>query len=201
MKAAEIVSLYHACIARYHVTDDVDAVFSPPFSTDSLSDLLWRKCWIDAVQWHLEDIIRRPDLSDAELVSIKRRIDASNQERTNVVEQIDDALLLSIAQVRPVDHARMNSESPAWLLDRLSILCLKIWHMREQTERTDAPQEHLALCQSRLQILLEQESDMCRCYDELMEEVSSGTRYFKVYRQMKMYNDKSLNPSLYQNKA
>ncbi len=201
MKAAEIVSIYHATIARYHETDHVDAVFSSPHPSNALPGLLARKCWIDTVQWHLEDIIRRPDLSDADLVSIKRRIDASNQERTDVVELIDDALADSIAGITLLPQARMNSESPAWLLDRLSILCLKIWHMREQTERTDADEVHLNRCKAKLEVLLEQEADMARCFDELMEEAREGRRYFKVYRQMKMYNDQSLNPALYQNKA
>lgn len=201
MKAAEIVSLFHSCIAQYHVSDDVDAVYSLPFSGNTLQSLLWQKCWIDAVQWHLEDHIRRPDLSNEAIVAIKRRIDASNQKRTDVVEQIDDALAKSFAGITPLPHARMNSESPAWLLDRLSILCLKIWHMREQTERKEASFEHLELCRNKLAVLLVQETDMCRCFDELIEEVGTGVRYFKVYRQMKMYNDKSLNPALYQAKS
>lgn len=201
MKAAEIVSIYHETIARYHESDHVDTAFSSSLAPDSLPRLLSRKCWIDTVQWHLEDIIRRPDLNDSELVAIKRRIDASNQERTDVVEQIDDALALLINGVTPLPDARMNSESPAWLLDRLSILCLKIWHMREQTERKDAAEDHINRCKSKLLVLLEQEIDMARCFDELMEDVQAGRRFFKVYRQMKMYNDQSLNPALYQNKA
>lgn len=201
MKAAEIVSIYHETIAQYHETDHVDTAFSSSYAPESLAGLLSKKCWIDTVQWHLEDIIRRPDLNDAELVAIKRRIDASNQHRTDVVERIDDALALLIQGVVLMPNARMNSESPAWLLDRLSILCLKIWHMREQTERKDASAEHLKSCQDKLAVLLEQELDMARCFDELMEEAQAGLRYFKVYRQMKMYNDHSLNPALYQNKA
>jgi len=153
------------------------------------------------VQWHLEDIIRNPDINAAEGIKIKRRIDKSNQDRTDTVERLDDFFLNEFKNVVPRAGARMNSETPAWLLDRMSILMLKIYHMKEQTERKDASPDHIAKCQAKLNVLLEQKNDMRAAFDELVEDIGNGNRKFKVYRQMKMYNDSSLNPVLYQKQA
>ena len=184
-------------IIDYHKTDDVDTSIQNPYQAESLEGLLYLKNWIDTVQWHLEDIIRRPDLSAEELVGIKRRIDASNQDRTDTVEKIDDWFLNFFKDITPGPGARMNSETPAWLVDRLSILALKVYHMEEQTKRTDVDAAHLESCKQKLSILLEQRVDLSRSLDELIEDIQSGVRYMKVYRQMKMYNDKTLNPELY----
>jgi len=199
--AADCYRTFERSVADYHRTNDVDAPLHNPFTDGSFEALCYLKNWIDTVQWHLEDIVRDPDIDPVKGLELKRRIDKSNQHRTDVVEQMDDRFVQHFSGVTPAPGARLNSETPAWLLDRMSILVLKIWHMREQTERTDAPADHLARCQSRLAILLEQQEDMARCFDELMEEVAAGTRRIKVYRQMKMYNDSSMNPVLYQKKS
>jgi hypothetical protein len=155
------------------------------------------KNWIDTVQWHLEDIIRKPEINPYDGILIKRRIDKSNQDRTDTVEKIDDHFSEVFKGVATRPGARMNSETPAWLLDRMSILMLKIYHMREQTERINAGQDHLDRCRRKLEVLMEQKNDMRTAYDELIEDIKAGNRKFKVYRQMKMYNDASLNPMLY----
>lgn len=177
--------------------DDVDTPVKNPYPAASFEFLLYTKNWIDTVQWHLEDIIRLPDINPTEGIQIKRRIDKSNQDRTDMVEKVDDYFLEQFKNVVPLPGARINSETPAWLLDRMSILMLKIYHMKEQTERKDASAEHIAKTQAKLAVLMEQKTDMQRAFDELMEDISKGTRRFKVYRQMKMYNDASLNPMLY----
>ena len=190
-------AIFKKSIADYHITDDVDAMLVLPFAPSSFENLLYQKNWIDTVQWHLEDIIRATDINSTELVAIKRRIDASNQDRTDRVEQIDDVFVAAFANIQPQPAARLNSETIGWLLDRMSILQLKVYHMAEQVARTDAAPEHTARCTAKLNILLEQEQDMGQCYDELVAEIQKGSLRFKVYRQMKMYNDASLNPVLY----
>ena len=200
MKATECIALFNRAIDDYHVTDDVDAKMNSDFVPDSIEELLYRKCWIDTVQWHLEDIIRDPEIDDKKGIEIKRRIDASNQARTDLVEQIDDWFNATLSEVKPKENARLNTESIAWVVDRISILCLKLYHMKEQTERSDAEPAHLRKCQMKYAVLLEQEQDITRSFDELLEDIASGDRIVKVYRQMKMYNDESLNPVLYQNK-
>ena len=192
-------AIFKKSIADYHITDDVDAMLVLPFAPSSFENLLYQKNWIDTVQWHLEDIIRATDINSTELVAIKRRIDASNQDRTDRVEQIDDVFVAAFANVQAQSAARLNSETIGWLLDRMSILQLKVYHMAEQVARTDAAAEHTARCTAKLNILLEQEQDMAQCYDELVAEIQNGSLRFKVYRQMKMYNDASLNPVLYKN--
>ncbi|MCZ8216855.1 MAG: DUF4254 domain-containing protein [Cyclobacteriaceae bacterium] len=187
-------------IEDYHKKDHVDTPILNPYPVNSFEALLYHKNWIDTVQWHLEDIIRLPDINPTEALGIKRRIDKSNQDRTDRVEQIDDFFLEAFKNVTPKAGTRINSETPAWLLDRMSILMLKIYHMQEQTERKDASAEHIAKCQLKLNILMEQKMDMQLAFDELMEDIGNGNRRFKVYRQMKMYNDASLNPMLYQKK-
>lgn len=200
LNANQCYTIFNKSIDDYHKTDNVDTLIQNPHTTGSFEALLYHKNWIDTVQWHLEDIIRLPEINPTEALAIKRRIDKSNQDRTDRVEQIDDYFLEQFKNVVPKPGARINSETPAWLLDRMSILLLKIFHMKEQVERTDATAEHIAKCQSKLAILMEQKTDMQLAFDELMEDIGSGNRRFKVYRQMKMYNDASLNPMLYQQK-
>lgn len=193
--------IFEQSVEDYHRFNNVDHPILNPFQEDSFEALCYLKNWIDTVQWHLEDIIRDPGIDPVKGLELKRRIDKSNQHRTDVVEQLDDRIIAHFSMVVPDAGARLNSETPAWLLDRMSILILKIWHMREQTERKDVSAEHILKCQSKLDILLEQQEDMGKCFDELMEKVGSGKRKIKVYRQMKMYNDNSLNPVLYNKKS
>ncbi|MEO7990511.1 MAG: DUF4254 domain-containing protein [Chryseolinea sp.] len=200
LKAEECYSVFQRSIDDYHVHDNVDFPIKNPFKEGSFEHLLYTKNWIDTVQWHLEDIIRLPEINPTEAVQLKRRIDKSNQDRTDRVEKIDDVFLDEFKHVIPKSGTRINSETPAWLLDRMSILLLKVFHMKEQTERNDVDAEHKEKCQLKLNILLEQRVDMKTAFDELMEDIGSGNRRFKVYRQMKMYNDASLNPMLYNQK-
>lgn len=197
LSAEECYAIFQKSIDDYHLKDDVDTAIKNPFREGSFEFLLYQKNWTDTVQWHLEDIIRKPDIDPEEGLGIKRRIDKSNQERTDTVEKIDDYFLDAFRGVTYSAGARINSETPAWLLDRMSILLLKIYHMKEQTERKDASAQHIGKCRDKLMILLEQRDDMRLAFDELMEDIGSGTRRFKVYRQMKMYNDSTLNPALY----
>ena len=200
LNATECYSVFQHSIDDYHVHDHVDTPLKNPYSKESFESLLYAKNWIDTVQWHLEDIIRLPEINPVEALQIKRRIDKSNQERTDMVERIDDYFLEKFSAVVPKESARINSETPAWLLDRMSILMLKIYHMREQTERKDVSEDHLKKCQSKLSVLLEQQLDMHTASEQLIEDIKNGDRKIKVYRQMKMYNDASLNPMLYANK-
>ena len=191
------IKVFNQAIADYHIKDDVDTPICNPYNEGSIENVLYLKCWIDTVQWHLEDIIRDPHIDPIEALSIKRRIDRSNQDRTDLVEQIDSYLRQKYSDVTPLPDARLNTESPAWAVDRLSILALKIYHMREQTQRTDATEEHKARCQAKLNVLLEQQKDLSLAIDQLLEDIQEGRKYMKVYRQMKMYNDPSTNPVLY----
>lgn len=192
--------IFNKAIDDYHVTDNVDTPINNPYERDSIDNRLYLKCWIDTVQWHLEDIIRDPHIDPMEALGIKRRIDRSNQDRTDLVEQIDSYFRQKYSDVTPLPDARLNTESPAWAVDRLSILALKIYHMREQTQRTDASGEHKARCQAKLNVLLEQQKDLSLAIDQLLEDIEEGRKYMKVYRQMKMYNDPSTNPVLYSKK-
>jgi hypothetical protein len=189
--------IFDQTVKLYHVTDDVDAVFSNPFAEDTIENSLARKNWIDAVQWHLEDIIRDEAIDPVAALALKRRIDRSNQDRTDLVEEIDSYFRQQYAGVTVKDDATINTESPAWAIDRLSILALKIWHMREQTERTDADAAHIAKCQAKLDVLLEQRIDLTTAIDQLLDDIAAGRKFMKVYRQMKMYNDPETNPVLY----
>ena len=184
--------IFNQAIEDYHIKDDVDTPISNPYDRDSIENRLYLKCWIDTVQWHLEDIIRNPHIDSIEALQIKRRIDRSNQDRTDLVyyRQL-------FCNVAVLPDARINTESPAWAVDRLSILALKIYHMKEQVERDDATEEHKQKCQSKLNILLEQQVDLSTAIDQLLEDIAEGRKYMKVYRQMKMYNDPSTNPVLY----
>ena len=189
--------IFDQTVKLYHVTDDVDAVFNNPFDEGSIEGRLARKNWIDAVQWHLEDIIRDEAIDPVAALALKRRIDRSNQDRTDLVEEIDSYFRQQYAGVTVKDDATINTESPAWAIDRLSILALKIWHMREQTERTDADAVHIAKCQAKLDVLLEQRIDLTTAIDQLLDDIAAGRKFMKVYRQMKMYNDPETNPVLY----
>ena len=189
--------IFKRAAADYHVTDNVDTPISNPFEEGTIENMLYLKCWIDTVQWHLEDIIRDPNIDPAEALQLKRRIDRSNQDRTDLVEKIDAYFRELYKDVTPLPQATINTESPAWALDRLSILAVKIYHMREQTMRSDASEDHLALCRAKLDVLLEQQVDLATAIDQLLEDIEAGRIYMKVYRQMKMYNDPSTNPILY----
>ena len=189
--------IFDKTVKQYHITDDVDAVFNNPFDQGSIENSLARKNWIDAVQWHLEDIIRDEQIDPVEALALKRRIDRSNQDRTDLVEEIDTYFRQLYACVDVQTSATLNTESPAWAIDRLSILALKIWHMREQTERTDVDAAHLAKCQAKLDVLLEQRADLSTAIDQLLDDIAAGRKFMKVYRQMKMYNDPETNPVLY----
>ena len=192
--------IFRQAIDDYHLTDNVDSQIHNPYARDSIEYSLYLKCWIDTVQWHLEDIIRDPQIDPADALALKRRIDHSNQERTDLVEDIDSYFRQTYSGVMPLPDARLNTESPAWAVDRLSILALKIYHMQEQTGRSDASEEHRQKCQSKLHVLLEQQKDLSLAIDQLLEDIEAGRKYMKVYRQMKMYNDPSTNPVLYAGK-
>ena len=189
--------IFIRAINDYHLTDNVDANINNPFERDSIENKLYLKCWIDTVQWHLEDIIRDPHIDPVEALLLKRRIDRSNQERTDLVEQIDSHFLQLYGNVQIQPDATINTESPAWAIDRLSILALKIYHMREQAERTDADEQHLERCRQKLAVLLEQQIDLSSAIDQLLADIEAGRKFMKVYRQMKMYNDPATNPVLY----
>ena len=191
-------TIFEESINNYHLIDNVDNPINNPYPKEKVEHLLYLKNWIDTVQWHLEDIIRNPAIDPLEALAIKRRIDSSNQERTDVVEYIDSYFLEKYKTVNPLNGASINTESPAWAIDRLSILALKIYHMQAEANRTDASADHIAACQQKLSILLEQRKDLSQAIDELLTDIEQGKKYMKVYKQMKMYNDPSLNPVLYQ---
>ncbi|MFI3299697.1 MAG: DUF4254 domain-containing protein [Rikenellaceae bacterium] len=188
--------IFFDVIDQYHLTDNVDAVMPTPFQAGSLDMLLFHKCWIDTVQWHFEDIIRDPNIDPVEALSLKRRIDASNQDRTDKVEFLDSYFLDKYKDVKLQDDARINSETLAWAIDRLSILSLKIYHMRVESLREGSQQE---ACAQKLEVLLMQWEDLTRAIEELLEDIEAGRKYIKTYKQMKMYNDPALNPVLYAN--
>lgn len=192
--------VFNLAINDYHVKDNVDTQINNPYDRDSIENRLYLKCWIDTVQWHLEDIIRDPHIDPVEALNLKRRIDRSNQDRTDLVEQIDSYFRMIYNDVKPLADATINTESPAWAVDRLSILALKIYHMKEQVDRSDASDEHIDKCQKKLNVLLEQQVDLSTAIDQLLDDIKAGRKYMKVYRQMKMYNDPSTNPILYANK-
>ena len=190
--------IFDQCIKDYHLTDDVDANINNPYPADQIAHLLYAKNWVDTVQWHLEDIVRNPQIDPVDALALKRRIDASNQVRTDMVEYIDSYFLQQYAAVQAKSNARINTESPAWAIDRLSILALKIYHMNAEVHRTAASVDHIIACTDKLAILLEQRKDLSKAIDELQEDIANGVIYMKVYKQMKMYNDPGLNPILYQ---
>ena len=189
--------IFQKCINDYHQIDHVDADFSNPYAPQTIENLLYRKNWIDTVQWHLEDIIREPSIDPVEALAIKRRIDASNQDRTDMVEFIDSYYLEQFQNIELDPNASINTESPAWAIDRLSILALKVYHMQEEANRADASEEHIKNCSIKLKVLLEQQKDLSTAIDQLLVKMEEGKVYMKVYKQMKMYNDPNLNPVLY----
>lgn len=193
---SNLLKTFREAVDLYHIKDDVDQPFKNPY-IGKPEEIYFHKCWIDTVQWHLEDIIRDANIDPVQALAIKRRIDKSNQDRTDMVEKIDEQirLIYKDAEVKP--DAKLNTESPAWAIDRLSILILKIYHMKEQTERADIDAAHLASCQGKLAVLLEQEKDLGTSIGQLLDAIKEGEVYMKVYKQMKMYNDPKLNPVLY----
>ncbi|MBQ2340181.1 MAG: DUF4254 domain-containing protein [Bacteroidaceae bacterium] len=189
--------IFEQAINDYHVVDDVDQPLKNPYEVGTIEYYLYVKNWIDTVQWHFEDIIRDPKIDPEAALVLKRRIDKSNQDRTDLVEMIDSYFLDKYKDVEVLPDATINTESPAWAVDRLSILALKIYHMREQVDRKDADAEHIAKCQQKLDVLLEQQKDLSTAIDQLLADIEAGRKYMKVYKQMKMYNDPSTNPILY----
>lgn len=189
--------IFEESILTYHIKDTVNQPFENPYPKDDISHLLYRKNWIDTVQWHYEDIIRDPNINAEDALVLKRKIDASNQDRTDTVEYIDSYFLQKYKDVSVQPDATINSESPAWAIDRLSILALKIYHMKEEVTRADASENHKKQCQEKLTILLEQKKDLSLAIDQLLNDIETGKKYMKVYKQMKMYNDENLNPVLY----
>lgn len=192
--------VFDRSVADYHKKDNVDAQIDNPYRSGSFEAILYSKNWVDAVQWHLEDIIRDPEIDPKEALELKRRIDRSNQVRTDMVEDIDTWMRERYKDIKVSEDATINTESPAWALDRLSILALKIWHMREQAERKDVDEAHLERSKARLEILLEQRMDLSLAIDQFLADIEAGRKYMKVYRQMKLYNDPSTNPVLYAKK-
>ena len=198
---AKAWEIFNRCINDYHQKDDVYAEMNNPYDKENLIEhLLYNKNWIDTVQWHLEDIIRDPEIDPNEAIKIKRWIDKSNQERTDMVEYIDSWFLQKYANVEIQPDAKINTESPAWAIDRFSILALKVYHMREEANREGASDEHRKNCQNKLDVLLEQHKDLSTAIEELIEDIEAGRKYMKVYKQMKMYNDDELNPVLRERK-
>ena len=189
--------IFSACTNYYHTMDNVDADVKNPYEFKTIEYYLFLKNWIDTVQWHLEDIIRNPAIDPQEALLLKRRIDHSNQDRTDLVELIDSFFLEQYSDVKPLSGATINTESPAWAIDRLSILMLKIYHMQQEVDRADADVTHKKQCAKKLAVLLEQQKDLSAAIDQLLEDIQAGRKYMKVYKQMKMYNDPSLNPVLY----
>ena len=193
-------SVFEQSIQDYHQFDNVDHPINNPFPKEQFEHLLYHKNWIDTVQWHFEDIIRDPNIDPVAALTLKRRIDASNQERTDMVEYIDSYFLQKYSHIGVKAGAKINSESPAWAFDRLSILALKIYHMNEEATRAEASAEHRQKCQDKLNVLLEQRTDLSSAIEDLLTDIENGDKFMKVYKQMKMYNDDDLNPILYQNK-
>jgi len=190
-------TIFAASIERYHEADHVDAPISNPYKVKTIEYYLFLKNWIDTVQWHLEDIIRNPDIDPVDALALKRRIDKSNQDRTDLVELIDSYFWDKYQTVAKQQDATINTESPAWAIDRLSILALKIYHMQQEVDRQEANDEHRAACKKKLDILLEQRVDLSSAIDQLLTDIEAGRKWMKVYKQMKMYNDPALNPVLY----
>lgn len=197
MKANDYYKIFERQVADYHVGDSVDAPTKNPYGSNEFEHILWEKSHVDTVQWHLEDLIRPTDVNPVEALALKRRIDASNQRRTDLVEQMDDYFLMRFKDVTPLPTATLNTETPAWAIDRLSILALKIYHFGIEANRADATEEHREKCGTKLSTLNEQREDLTKAIDTLLEDLAVGKKVMKLYRQMKMYNDPSLNPSLY----
>jgi len=194
------IQVFKRCIDDYHVNDDISQSTKNPYQKDQIEFLLYQKNWIDTVQWHLEDIIRDPEIDPLEALKIKRTIDDSNQKRTDLVEYIDSYFLEKYKDVKIKSNATFNTESPAWAIDRLSILALKIFHMSLEAKRIDVNEKHITKCDEKLSVLNQQNEDLCQSIDELIIDIEKGLKYMKIYKQMKMYNDEDLNPVLYKTK-
>tara|TARA_B100001939_G_C16841362_1_gene573249 strand:- start:341 stop:949 length:609 start_codon:yes stop_codon:yes gene_type:complete len=201
MNANHCIEIFNRSIHDYHINDNVDQPCNNPFSENSIENLMYLKNWIDTVQWHYEDIIRDPNIAAENGILLKRKIDRSNQDRTDLVEKIDDYYIELFKNVNSSNESKLNTESPGWVVDRISILCLKIYHMQEQTERKDVSEEHVNNCMKKLSVLKEQQEDLSQSFNELLDDLENGVKKIKVYRQMKMYNDSSLNPVLYKKKS
>ena len=199
LSSEKCFEIFEKSIAAYHVVDKVDQLLNNPYPEASIENLLFRKNWIDAVQWNLEDIIREPSIDPVQALTIKRRIDTSNQERTDLVEVIDNIIFRELQDVKALPGAAINTETPGWAIDRLSILALKVYHMNIEANRKDANEQHRINCNNKLQVLLEQKNDMFTAIDQLLEDLFAGRKKMKWYKQMKMYNDPALNPVLYKN--
>ena len=197
MKSKKFFEIFNQSIIDYHVYDSIEKEPKNPYKKGEFSHLLYQKNWIDTVQWHLEDIIRDPEIDPKEALKIKRIIDASNQKRTDLVEYIDGYFLEKYKDIMVKSSATINTETIAWAIDRLSILALKIYHMNEEANRESADQNHKNNCQAKLDVLNDQKADLCSAIDQLVTDIESGDKYIKVYKQMKMYNDQDLNPILY----
>ena len=191
------IKVFEKAVDDYHIHDDINCSATNPYDKKDFEHLLYEKNWIDTVQWHYEDIIRDPDIESNEGMKLKRLIDSSNQNRTEMVEYIDSYFLNLYKHTTPKQDAKVNTESPAWALDRLSILILKIYHMREESLRTDVSDQHKDSCSEKLKILLEQRKDLSDSIDQLLKDLAKGEKKMRVYKQMKMYNDETLNPVLY----
>lgn len=191
--------VFDKAISDYHIENRIDALINIPYNACDIAHYLYKKCWIDTVQWHLEDLIRNPQINAENALLIKRQIDKSNQDRTDLVEYIDEYFLQQFKGVVPLAEATINTETPAWAIDRLSILYLKIYHMNQEVERQDASAEHKELCQQKLTVLQEQKHDLQLAIDQLINDIENGRKYMKTYKQMKMYNDPNLNPIIYNN--
>ena len=200
MKSNQFFNVFEQVILDYHIHDSIEKNPDNPFDQKDFRFLLYQKNWIDTVQWHLEDIIRDPEIDPIEALKIKRIIDASNQKRTDLVEYIDGYFLEKYKSVKTISSATINTETIAWAIDRLSILALKIYHMKEESERQTADENHKVNCLKKLDVLNDQRKDLCSAIDQLIEDIESGKKYIKVYKQMKMYNDEDLNPVLYKSK-
>tara|TARA_B110000305_G_scaffold57190_1_gene63261 strand:+ start:7777 stop:8382 length:606 start_codon:yes stop_codon:yes gene_type:complete len=196
MKAELCNKIFISVIDQYHINNDVNSSYVNPYNLDTLEYLLFEKCWIDTVQWHLEDLIRNPNIDSNKGLELKHRIDKSNQNRTDIVEKVDD-YYFSIFKNTSEKDSKINTESPGWVVDRLSILNLKIYHMNEQLDRKNVTAEHILNCEKKMVVLQNQRIDLSNSFDELLEEYKEGIKKMKVYRQMKMYNDSNLNPELY----
>jgi len=191
------LDIFKACTRDYHARDEVDAQEQNPYARGTMAALLYTKHWVDVVQWHLEDIIRDPEIDAGEALRVKRRIDELNQWRTELVELLDDRLAKEYEGVKLQPGARLNTESLAWAMDRLSILELKLFHMEQESCREGVPETHVQCCVDRVAVLAEQQADLMKAIDQLFEDLRTGRRYVRVYRQFKMYNDPMLNPVLY----
>ena len=197
MSSENFSKIFFGVINDYHKKNKIDQTYPNPIATHNLENLLYQKCWIDNVQWHQEDLIRDPNIDPKKGMELKRGIDENNQLRTNIVEKLEDFFAEKFQHIKPKKNAILNTESLGWAIDRLSILCLKIFHMKEETLRVKVSLQHIAQCSKKLEVLELQKSDLIQAINTLIENTKAGKVIFKVYRQMKMYNDENLNPVLY----